>query len=337
MSDEFKPDDEEGRVRALERLDLLDSPEEATFENIICLVQKTLNMPFCAISLTDRDRQWFKARRGIKICEMPREQSFCSLAIAGEEPFIVRDTLEDPRCADNPFVTGEPYIRSYAGIPLRVAGGYNLGSLCVLDTKPHDFTPGEISILKQFAKSVVNEFELRQIAAVDHITKALSRRGWQECATAWYKQAMQEKAPLSLALINVDHFKEINDRIGYTAGDEVLTAFVDLCASQSREVDVLGRLNGDEFALLLPDTGLKGARAIAERLRKAFEAMVHPFGEGVRATVSIGVAELSFDDQGIEALLERAGHALANAKKSGRNCIFVASSESSDEQSGLVA
>lgn len=337
MRSEFKPDDEEGRIRALLRLDLLDTPAEPPFENIVSLIQRTLNVPMCAITLIDRERQWLKARRGMDVSETARDISFCTHTIQNEQPLIVQETLDDPRFRHNPYVTGEPFVRSYAGIPLKIPDGYQIGSLCIIDTTPREFSASEIELLQQFAKSVLSEFELRRTAATDYLTKALSRRGWQECATSQFRLSMQDKAPLSLAILDIDRFRWINERFGHSAGDQVLVTLADVCMETIRDYDFFGRLGGEEFAILLPDSGVDAAHEIAESLRIACEKIEHRLSETVTATVSAGVTEMMPGDKDIWALVDRADLALCEAKRSGRNRVAVAPERRWEQSEGLVA
>lgn len=337
MIEDIKLDDDEGRIRALERLNLLDTPAEAPFENIVNLLQQTLNVPICAISLIDRHRQWFKARRGLETDETDRKYSLCTHTILKNGPLIVRDTLEDPLFRNNPCVTGEPFVRGYAGIPLKISEGYQVGSLCVVDTKPREFPVSEIALLQEFAQAVLSEIELRQIAATDDLTKALSRRGWYECANAQFQLAKQDKSPLSLALLDIDHFRKINNRFGHWAGDTVLVALAEACMETMREDDFFGRIGGEEFAVLFPETEAATARHVMETLRIAFEKMEHDLGEVIRSTISIGVTELKTGDTDIGMLVRRADFGLSEAKRTGRNQIVMATRSHWHGEQGLVA
>ena len=271
MLNDFKCD-ECGRQMALDRLDVLDSAQEQPFEKIINLVQKTLRVPMCAISLIDQDRQWFKARRGLDVAETPRDISFCTHAIEKTEPFIVRDAQEDETFKDNPLVTGAPHIRSYAGIPLKTPDGYNIGTLCAIDTEPRAFPPHEIDILESFSKVVLDQLELRQIAATDALTGALSRRAWFNEAKLEVERADRYGRPLSMAIIDIDHFKEVNDVYGHPAGDTVIQGLAEVASGEIREHDAFGRFGGEEFVLLFPETNVTAAFEVAERVRMAFEA-----------------------------------------------------------------
>lgn len=316
----LKVDDDEGRLLALSRYDLLDSEEEEQFENIVALVRQILQVPICAVSLVDRHRQWFKARRGLPVRETPIEMSFCRYAIRDSVPFMVPDALEDPRFRNNALVTGEPFIRSYLGSPLRTPDGYNLGSLCAIDTKPRTFADHEISILNSFAKVVMDELELRQVASSDGLTSVLNRRAWMEAAGKEIKRRARNGSPLSLAIMDIDRFKSVNDTHGHQAGDLVIQALAALGMDTMRETDVFGRYGGEEFVLLMPEVGIDAARSAAERLRVGFERLPIAIEDGgpLSCTISLGVAEFT-DQDTIETFLRRADRRLYEAKETGRN------------------
>ncbi len=160
------PHDEAARLNALRACQILDTPPEASFERIANLAVQTLDMPIAAVSFVDRERQWFKAKVGLSICETSRNVSFCAHAILREEMLVVPDAAADPRFADNPLVTGEPGIRFYAGAPLYAPDGQALGTLCVIDLKPRQLDERQRKILSDLAAMAVDELILRtEIAA----------------------------------------------------------------------------------------------------------------------------------------------------------------------------
>jgi hypothetical protein len=130
------PGDETWRLAALHALPLLDTPPEAEFEAIVRLGQALFGVPTCLVTLVDRDRQWFKARIGLDDAQTPRSVSFCGHAILQDDVFVVPDATRDERFHDNPLVTGAPYIRFYAGAPIRLPNGYTIGTVCILDPAP---------------------------------------------------------------------------------------------------------------------------------------------------------------------------------------------------------
>ena len=142
--------DEERRLTLLRQMGVLDSATEDAFNGLVESAAQMLEMPIALVSLIDADRQWFKAAHGLALREMPREVSFCAHAIHGAELFEIEDAALDPRFKDNPFVTGDPHIRFYAGQPLSV-DGVNLGTLCVIDTQPRRLDDRQRQVLKRLA------------------------------------------------------------------------------------------------------------------------------------------------------------------------------------------
>ncbi len=155
------PVNEHERLEALQRYQILDSEPEAAFDRITQTAARFFNVPIALISLVDQDRQWLKSRCGLEVSETPREIAFCAHTILGTEPMVVADATLDPRFAANPSVVGEPHIRFYAGAPIRTSDGFNLGSLCVIDTEPRQITVEERVMLEQWAAIVLDQLELR--------------------------------------------------------------------------------------------------------------------------------------------------------------------------------
>ncbi|MFS0851661.1 diguanylate cyclase [Novosphingobium panipatense] len=320
---------ENERLAALYRLDILDTPPEEPFEHVIALVRSVLDVPMAAVSLVDKDRQWFKAQEGLNASETDRSVSFCTHTIAKDEPFSVPDALEDPRFSTNSLVTGEPGIRSYAGVPLRTPDGFAVGALCAMDRKPRRFTDAEMEMLANFARIVENEFALRRMAEQDSMTGALTRRAFWDQVRHEMERYKRHGRPCSLVLGDLDHFKHVNDTYGHPAGDAVLTEVSSLVLATKRTMDVLGRLGGEEFALLLPDTEESDGFRAVERFRKllAGHEIALPSGETLRVTASFGIAGLTPDILTVEAWMKRADEALYRAKRAGRNRCECAADE----------
>jgi diguanylate cyclase (GGDEF)-like protein len=311
--------DENGRIAALERYDVLDTPPEKPFDKITSLVQSVMGVPICAVSLVDRERQWFKSIQGLDATETSRSISFCTHTITTREPLIIADALQDPRFSANPLVTGEPHIRSYAGVPLQTPDGYNIGALCAIDTVPREFSDAQISILKSFAALVVDELELRRIAERDHLTGALTRRGFIEQMKKEIARFERHRRESVLVLLDVDHFKSVNDRFGHPAGDTVLKAVSDVCRQHLRANDAFGRLGGEEFGVLLSETDSNGGWAAAEKFRHAIADLSFDLGGGFRVTASFGVAAIGLGISKPEDWIIEADEALYAAKRQGRN------------------
>src|SRR6185369_10620944 len=165
-----------------------------------------------------------------------------------------------------------------------------------------------------------NQFE--HLATIDGLTGLCNRRQFDLLAEAEWKRFQRYYRPLSLLLLDVDCFKQINDRLGHDAGDRVLKEVARLCAEGRRSSDIVARLGGDEFVLLLPETELPDANAVAERVRRSVEQFVlpHDTGNGFPITVSVGVAMAAAGMSGTGALMRAADKALYEAKSAGRNC-----------------
>ncbi|NDC37908.1 MAG: GAF domain-containing protein [Proteobacteria bacterium] len=161
MASQVATEKEQYRLKALRALDILDTPPEKIFDDIVKLTAQVLRVPIVLISLMDEHRQWFKSRLGLQLCETPREISFCQHASQGEGTFIVEDATADLRFKDNPLVTGEPYIRFYAGVPLLSKTKEAFGTLCIIDTVPRELTAAEQETLSVLARQVTSQFELR--------------------------------------------------------------------------------------------------------------------------------------------------------------------------------
>jgi PAS domain S-box-containing protein len=153
---------EEERLRHLAQYRLMDTPPEAAFDRLVGLAKRFFDAPIVLISLIDKDRQWFKACYGVELVETPRAISFCTHTIQSTEVLVVPDTTQDSRFSSNPFVSGEPYIRFYAGAPLLTPDGYALGTLCILDTHSRELDANQCATLADLAALVVDEMELRK-------------------------------------------------------------------------------------------------------------------------------------------------------------------------------
>lgn len=184
------------------------------------------------------------------------------------------------------------------------------------------------AVLRDISDRKRTEEELRRLATTDPLTGVANRRHFLEAASVELQRQHRYHRPAALMMLDIDFFKVINDGLGHAAGDMVLMAFAATCRDGLRSVDLIGRLGGEEFAVLLPETDLQGAVEVAERLRQRVADSPVDVGGGVaRFTVSIGVADCRPCDETIEATLMRADRALYDAKRSGRNRVRVGSDE----------
>jgi diguanylate cyclase (GGDEF)-like protein len=312
------PCNEEARITALKRLNILDTPPEERFDRITRMARRLFSAPMAVVSLVDTDRQWFKSMAGMSVCETPRDVSLCGYAILGDAPFVVPDTLLDDRFFDNPLVVGEPNIRFYAGCPLN-AGGEHVGVFCVIDTKPREFGEEEIQLLRELAEMVEHELAAIQLATTDHLTGLYNRRGFEILARHSLRICKRVSRPASLLFFDLDNFKQINDKFGHAESDRALMFFADTLLAVFRESDVIGRLGGDEFVAFLTGTaGMSGPFVIA-RLQKRIDETSRTDGRGYKIQFIVGQFDLDPDkSSSIEELLAYADAAMYENKKASR-------------------
>jgi diguanylate cyclase (GGDEF)-like protein len=308
----------------LARYDVLDTPREEAFDRVTRLVRHIFSVKMASVTFLDGHRQWFKSRQGLASAETARDISFCRIPVAENRLLVVPDTLDDDRFRDNPLVVGPPSLRFYAGAPLHGSSGLCIGTLCAMDTRPRAFGNAEIDILLDLARIVETELELRILATTDSLTGLLARRAFLEEGERALNLAHRHRYDLSCVSFDLDGFKAINDSAGHAAGDAVLAATAKTCTSLLRKSDLIGRLGGEEFSVLLPHADAAQAAAIAEKLRAKIERQasisllpLHP------VTASFGVASLPSAPIDLATLLAAADEALYVAKSRGRNCCIL--------------
>lgn len=332
--------EEECRLRALYAANLLDTPAEGRFDRITRIARRLTRAPIATITLVDRDRQWFKSQQGIfRKSEDPREISFCSRAIHGDDILVVEDTLEDPHFKTNPLVTGKPFIRFYAGKPVHY-DGERIGTLCVIDTKPRELTPKMAQDLEDLSCWVESEFDsdrlseaqlelmsevdrLREMAMVDPLTRTWNRAGLDEVYHREASVAERGEESLGIIMADIDHFKSVNDTYGHDVGDMVLKKVADRLRLSVRPYDSIGRMGGEEFVVVLPKSHGLTVVSVAERIRKSVESIpIEIPGEELKVTLSLGTASARFRpgfSPTLESLSKVADEALYRAKRGGRN------------------
>lgn len=179
-------------------------------------------------------------------------------------------------------------------------------------------------IFKDITEHKVLQEKLQEQANTDSLTGCHNRRCFLEEFGQEFLRTRRYGGDLSVLMLDLDHFKAINDQYGHQAGDRVLKSFVQVCRTHMREVDVMGRLGGEEFAILLPETDIEQAFEIAERLYKAVaeQEIVLESSDPIHVTTSIGIASVAESDPNIEAIINRADVALYKAKEAGRNRVL---------------
>lgn len=271
MKSPARPGNEQTRLNVLHSLNILDSMPEERFDRVTRLARRLFDVPIALVSLVDADRQWFKSSAGLDIRETPRDISFCGHAIMQDGVLAVPDTTLDERFHDNPMVLAPPHIRFYAGCPLTLDDGTKLGTLCLFDRKPRAFDAEDHALLEDLARMVVHEITAFQRSTIDDLTMLSSRRGFESLAQHALTLSRRMDRPACLLCFNLDHFKKINEQYGRTEGDRALTVFGHLLLEHFRESDVVGRLGGDDFAVLLTNTAKTESVKVLERFQQVVE------------------------------------------------------------------
>lgn len=466
-------------MHALAALDILDTRPERDFDQVTQLAAELLGCPIALVSLIDTQRQWFKARYGLQVSETPLEQSFCRVPVRLNRPLIVPDAHADPKFRDSLLVRGEPYVRFYAGVPLRIATRPDrdpvpIGTLCVIDSQPRQASPQDLQVLEtlgrvletmlaarlseararhvavQYAQALAEkerlhrqlqqaermaqigswrfsladrsiewspqvfaifelppggritvedadtffppddrarmtdaveqtartgrafdievtivtamleerrmralgelemqdgapvavfgvfqditerhelETALRQAADIDELTRLASRRRFNRHLDETIARCSADGSPMALVLIDLDHFKLVNDRCGHAVGDQVLRKAGQALRASWLAGSLAGRLGGDEFVLLLTEPDLLAdLPGTMQRLLATLRQTVDCPGKQVPIAVSgtLGAAWLDPAAPDRADLLSRADEALYRAKNAVRGTAAIA-------------
>lgn len=323
------------RVAALHRYHILDTAPAQDFTFLTGLAARLCGVPYACVSLVDADRVWAKACVGIPLGQLPRDESYCSLAVLGDAATEIPDLRLDPRTAAMPFTVSAPFMRMYSSVALVSADGFPIGTLCVMDRKPGRLDAQQRATLVGLAHQVMALIELRAsektltatvrelelLATTDELTGLHNRRSLLHRLRFETARAKRFRAPLSAVMVDLDYFKRINDEFGHAAGDQVLTAIGQLLRDNVRVIDIAGRYGGEELCVILPNTPLAGALRFAESLRLRIAAQTHEIGPrmlGVTASMGVGTFD-HLDIADAESLLRQADAALFRAKRGGRN------------------
>ncbi len=339
------------RLTAVRETGLLDSVAEESFDRLTRLASKITGAPVTFISLVDSHRDFYKSTFGLgeplKSLRQLTGRTFCHYAMVSDGPLVLEDATQLPVFRDLPTVASLG-VRAYAGIPLKTETGEVLGSFCAVDFKAKQWTKEDIEVLVELAHSTMREIRLRQalrdaevlnqqlreqlrkvdalnlalneLARTDPLTGLRNRRAFDDSLELELAVVERTQSPLSLLMLDVDHFKRINDNFGHEAGDKVLRSIAQVLNGCVRIIDVVARVGGEEFAVILPHTDEQGALEVAQRMRAA---VAQATWLSQPTTISIGSASLR-DAESACNLFARADAALYEAKKSGRNRVVAA-------------
>jgi diguanylate cyclase (GGDEF)-like protein len=254
----------------------------------------------------------------LRVAETPNLQRMSDTG----QPIIIPDIRLQEDWVD---VAGARWIRSYAGAPIQVKGK-TVGFINLNAAVPGFYTESDAQRLQAFAHQAAVAVENAQLydriqeqAITDQLTGAYNRRGLFEMGRREVERALRNGHLLAALILDIDHFKVVNDTYGHLTGDRVLQLLTRRCLDHIRKIDIFGRFGGEEFVILLPDCDSQGAIKIGERLRKCVEG--EPFqteSRDIRITISLGAATVRVPDD-LASLIGRADKALYAAKQAGRN------------------
>ena len=233
------------RMSAVRRYGILDTPPDGAFDRVAAIAARLFDVPIAIVSIVDSDRIWFKSHHGVDVTEIGRDPGLCASAIMGRKPWIVTDARYDQRTLANPLVAGESGLRFYAGAPLRTHDGFNLGTLCVLDSAPREVTEAEAQTLSDLASIVMDELELRLEARRALEDSASRLRDVEGLAEALQASLLPPAMP---AMPGVEIAARYHPANRYEVGGDFYDVFP----------------IGDEWGLVIGDVCGKGPRAAGQ-------------------------------------------------------------------------
>ncbi|SHF00635.1 diguanylate cyclase (GGDEF) domain-containing protein [Kaistia soli DSM 19436] len=304
---------------------MLDTPPDERFDRITRIAARVYGADVAFLSFVDADQQWMKSKTSDALSDhIERDRSICTMVVASGAEMVIEDMRQDPMLEGHPVARDIPW-RFYAGVPLRGEEGSVIGTLCILREEPGAPPAFNIDVLRDLADISSHELtlarrntELHQLSNTDALTGLPNRRMFdQEFHRSW-RRARRTGVSTSLLLLDLDHFKEVNDTAGHQAGDQVLAKFGRFLSSfAARPDDLAARVGGEEFALILAGSDEPGAAKVADAIIRALDAIALPHPLRKVITTSIGCATLRSDEDHVN-WWTRADRALYAAKAGGR-------------------
>jgi diguanylate cyclase (GGDEF)-like protein len=363
------PANEVDRLATLARYRIMDSEAEPAFDEITRLIASVCEAPIALVSLVDGDRQWFKSCIGVSDSETSRDVSFCGHAMCDPGRLtIVPDARIDPRFADNPLVTGHPYIRFYAGSPLITETGFAIGTLCVIDTKPRFMTSQQEDALRVGSHAVIMLLEQRRTIAElriatetqhrieadlraeiaqrrqieqqlnfssshDGLTQLPNRAEFiSRLEAALRRLHSSDGSRFAVCFIDLDRFKQVNDTLGHSTGDALLVEVGRRLNEVVRAGDAVARLGGDEFTMLVDGISNEAmASAVSARVATVLSSKLHLGAADFSVTASIGVCLVDESYTSVGEILRDADIAMYASKDRGRNRSTIFTSRLRDQ------
>lgn len=331
MPEAPRPPTEIKRLAAVQRTRLLGTPAEERFDRITRLAKRLFDVPLAALDIVGDHLAWLKSVQGFDALEGLRKDSYCHYTVLDSEICLVHDARQDPRVRDSGFADTWVF---YAGVPLHFEGE-RIGVLCIGDSTPRQFDDDHLDALRDLAALAEHEVamavlseaqtslaatneELEMKTRVDVLTRLWNRQAIMEVAAMEQMQDGDEGA-LGILMIDLDHFKLINDTHGHLAGDQVLRVVSDRLRAGVRPMDAVGRFGGEEFLAVLTGLTQEDVLTSAERIRSVIAASPIDYEQrSIPVTCSIGCT-LSTPGDDVDTMVKRADVALYRAKAMGRD------------------
>ena len=325
------PTNESERLEALASYGIMDTARDERYDRIARIAAKAYAADIAFLSFIDVNQQWMKAKTSEVLHDfVARDSSVWTLVISSGEAQVFEDMRTAPELEGHPLAGNIPW-RFYASVPIRGESAAVLGTLCIMRTDagaPSNFELGTLLDLAaitshELALTLQNN-RLREQSNTDSLTGLHNRRKLDDELPRAVRRSIRTSTPAALLLIDLDHFKEVNDHLGHQAGDSLLMNFAAFLQTFARRPDdVLARYGGEEFALVLAGADEEGGIAVAKRIITSLAETQMPHPVRGRLSASIGIAQLtSVDDQ--TAWVARADRALYFAKGLGRAAFSVA-------------
>lgn len=338
------PDNELSRLQEIDSYDILDTLPEQEYDDIAMLSAQICNTPISTVAIVDETRKWHKAKFGLDKDSVPRNFAICSHTILNDELLIVEDTHQHDVLKHIGMVTNPPFVRFYAGVPLVNKDGFALGTLCVVDTKPNSLNEYQQKALIALGRQTVALLELRRsllisqrlqqqisekntqlksLSEMDDLTNLYNRRVLDRELSRELKRSQRYGGEFSVLMVDIDHFKCLNDTKGHAQGDLAIVAIAQLLLRESRDTDFCIRYGGDEFIILMSSTTALKAVEVGNRIKSSVN-FHNDILNGL--TVSVGIAHIDNFELDEQRILSLADQSLYDAKHQGRNRVVLMNS-----------
>lgn len=344
------------RISQIHCLEAFYTPIETRFDRLTRLAHCALQVPVAGVALQHHDKLWFKSMHGWNVYEFPQTYCISNFVIKERRALIVEDARKDARFRDRELFKKRPNFRFYAGAPLYDTRSEPIGVVAVYDVKPRTLNKHQAQAFRDIVAIIQKELlttELRdaqmeliskldaarRLVSIDPLTRVWARETGLDLIKANIAEATGKRQELAVCMVDVDNFKQINDRFGHAAGDAVLKRIATIMVGSLRGEDVLCRYGGDEFIFSILDIDERDLSALLSRICASVSQRPIKVKRGaVSVSISVGASfvsrSLTADAIQLEEILDTADRALYVAKDNGRNCFHVVKQEAKKQKEG---